>query len=339
MGMTEKENLINSITIKFVEEFGLNLKDCKLLLSDILQNYHVQANKEKCNGSDFSTSYLMAKFHAGKKAAGMNEKTISQYVIAVKKLEEYTGKQLADVESEDIQFYLTEYRKTVSSVTVRAKYQLLSSVFNYLYLHNLINFNPISYVDPPKADVIFKKPVTDYDIEKVKRVCETLPKEKEGIRDTALIYFFISTGCRVSELCNIKLKDVDLERKVCKVMGKGHKERIVIINDKTIYRLKLYLDTRKNKNPDAPLFAHIRGEEKHMTKDGVGRIIRSLKDKADLNNLTCHSFRRFYATELRKRNVPIQMIANSLGHANLNQINRYSLYDDTELENAIRQAI
>lgn len=339
MGMTEKENLINSITIKLVEDYGLNIKEIKALIADIMANYHVQANREKCNGSDFSTPYLMGKFYAGKKSAGMNENTIKQYLIAVNKLESYTGKQLADIESEDIQYYLTEYRKKVSSVTVRAKYQLLSSVYNYLYLHNYINYNPISYVDPPKADIIYKKPVTDYDIEKVKRVCEELPAENEGKRDTALIYFFISTGCRVSELCNIKLKDVDLERKICKVMGKGHKERIVIINDKTIYRLRLYLETRKNTTPEAPLFAHIRGEEKHMTKDGVGRVIRTLKDKAELNNLTCHSFRRFYATELRKRNVPIQMIANSLGHANLNQINRYSLYDDKELESTIRQAI
>lgn len=339
MGMTEKENLINSLTIKFVEEYGLSLKDCKKTVSEVLQNYHVQANKEKCNSNDFSTESLMQKFSSGKKAAGMNEKTIRQYIIAVNSLEKYTGKQLADIEVEDIQLFLTEYRKTVSSVTVRAKYQLLSSVFNYLYLHNHINYNPISYVDPPKADVIYKKPVTDYDIEKVKRVCEEIPKEKEGLRDTALIYFFISTGCRVSELCNISLKDIDLERKICKVMGKGKKERIVIINDRALYRLKLYLKTRKDMSPEAPLFAHIRGEEKFMTKDGVGRVIKTLRNKAEINNLTCHSFRRFYATELRKRNVPIQMIANSLGHANLNQINRYSLYDDNELESMIRRAM
>lgn len=339
MGMTEKENLINSLTIKLVEEFNLNLKDCKIAISEILASYHVQANKEKTIEGDISTEALLKKFSAGKKAAGMSDGTLKQYFLAVQCLEKYTEKKLIDIEVEDIQFFLTEYRKTVSSVTVRAKYQLLSSVFNFLYLHNCISYNPIAYVTPPKADVIYKKPVTDYDLEKVKKVCEEIKIEKESARDIALIYFFLSTGCRVSELCNIMIKDVDFERKICKVMGKGKKERIVIINDKALYRVKCYLETRKDKSEDAPLFAHIRGPEKKMTKDGIGRIIKNLKNKAAVKNLTCHSFRRFYATELRKRNVPIQMIANSLGHANLNQINRYSLYDNNELESMIRNAI
>ena len=169
MGATEKENLINTLTIRFVEEFNVSLKDCKVLVSDILQNYHVQASKEKCNGTDFSTPYLMQKFINGKKSSGMSDSTLNQYLIAVNCLEKHTGKQLADIEVEDIQDFLTKYRERVSSVTVRAKYQLLSSVYNYLYLHNYLNYNPISCVTPPKADVIYKKPVSDYEIEKIKR--------------------------------------------------------------------------------------------------------------------------------------------------------------------------
>lgn len=228
--------------------------------------------------------------------------------------------------------------KTVSSVTLRNKYQLLSSIYNYLFQHRFISFNPIIYIDPPKATVVYKKPMTEVDLEKVKKVCETMP-EKESLRDTALLYTFLSTGCRVSELAHIKIGDIDMSTKTCKVMGKGRKERPVVLNDKTLYRLNLYLKSRKDTTPNAPLFASIKGGEKILSKNGIEKIIRTLVKRADIDNVTCHSFRRYYATELRKRNVPIQMIANSLGHANLNQINRYSLFSNNEMISSVREAL
>lgn len=338
MSQTEKQSLINSLTLLFAEDYQLPIKEIKAKLTEALQQYHISINDEAFAGSDQSTEYLMKKFSDGKLAVGMSEKTINQYQIAVAKLEEYTDKQLADCEPEDIQQFLRAYSKKVSSVTVRAKYQLISSVYNFLFQHRYIAYNPILYVEPPKQTVIYKEPLTDLGLEKIKTVCEKLP-EKEAVRDMALIYTFVATGCRVSELSRIKIKDIDFKNQTIKVLGKGKKERPVVINDKTIYRIKLYLDTREDTSLDAPLFAHLRGDEKGMTKDGIGLIIRELGKEAGLNKLTCHCFRRYYATELRKRNVNIQMIASSLGHANLNQINRYSLYNPSEMLNTIRNSI
>lgn len=338
MGMTEKDSLINTVTLFFCENYGLNIKEVKSNLNNILQNYHITISDERNAGTDLSTEYLLKKFAEGKSATGMEAKTIRQYTIAVNKLEEYSKKQLADCEPEDINSFLISYGKTVSSVTLRAKYQLLSSVYNYLFIHKYIGYNPIIYIDAPKMTVKYKSPMTDYDLEKLKNACEKLP-EKESVRDMALLYFFTSTGCRVSEVCNIKIKDVNLVQKICTVTGKGKKQRPVMLTDKAVYRLKLYLNTRSGLCDNSPLFAHIRGKETPITKDGVRVILNKLKKQVGVENVTCHSFRRYYATELRKRNVNIQMIASSLGHANLNQINRYSLYNNSEMLDVIRGAI
>lgn len=338
MGMKEKEALISSITLSLAEEYNLNIKTVKAKLNEILQGYHVTITDEENVNNSQDTDYLFSKFAEGKKAIGMNEKTIRQYRIAVEVLEKITEKTFAEVEIDDFNNFLIKYGKQVSSVTLKAKYQLLSSIYNYLFLHKLINFNPIAYVDTPKAEVIYKQPISNLDIEKIKSACEEIGK-KESKRDTAIIYFFISTGCRVSELCNVKIEDVNFDKKICTVRGKGRKQRPVILTDKCIYRLKKYLEERKNTDPEAPLFAHIRGEEIQMTKDGVRLVINKLKKSVGIEKLTCHSFRRFYASELRRRNVNIQMIASSLGHANLNQVNRYSLYDNQEMIDIIRKAM
>lgn len=338
MGMTEKQSLINSITLQLAEDYNLIIKEVRAKVTEIMQQYHVTLSKEPVIEGDTSTEYLMQKFYEGKTAAGMSVNTLKQYGIAVSRLEEYSKKSLCDIEPEDINNFLRRYSEKVSSVTVKAKYQYLSSVYNYLFNHSYISYNPILYIDTPKSTVVYKKPMSDTDLEKLKYECEKLTS-KEGVRDSAIIYTFVSTGCRVAELANIKIKDVDFENKICKVMGKGRKERPVILDEAASFRLQLYLKMRKNKDPDAPLFAHIRGEEKAVSKDGIECIIRKLRNTAGLDNITCHSFRRYNATELRKRNVNIQMIASYLGHANLNQINRYSLYNSNEMLNMIRKSM
>lgn len=338
MGMTEKNSLINSITIQLVEDYDLPIKEIKAKITEIMQQYHVTISDEVFAGNDLSTEYLFKKFSEGKSACGMSDGTINQYKIAVNKLEKGTGKQLSDIEAEDVITFLHNYGKTVSDVTLRAKYQLISSVYSYLFQHKYISYNPIAYVDAPKSTVIYKNPITELDIEKMKKAIETLP-EKESLRDMAIINFFISTGCRVSELCNVNIEDINLDSKTCKVKGKGKKQRPVVLTDKCCYRIKLYLETRKDLSPSAPLFAHTRGEEKPMTKDGIGGMLDKIKELSGVENITCHSFRRFYATELRRRGVNIQMIASSLGHANLNQINRYSLYNSSEMLNEVRNAM
>lgn len=338
MGMTEKKSLINAITVQFVEEFGLNLKNVKNKVAEILQNYHVTISDECFIGENVTTEYLIKKFSDGKSAMGMAEKTIKQYVIAVQLLEKYCEKKFVDIEPEDLIKFFNLYSQKVSSVTVKAKYQLLSSVYNYLFNHKYIGYNPIVYVDSPKAIVKYKEPMTDFDLEKIKKVCEKMP-EKESLRDMAIVHFLLSTGCRVSEIAILKIGDIDFQNRVCKVLGKGKKERPVVISDSAFYRLKLYLESRMKVDVEAPLFASVRGVEKFISKDGIERIIKKITERAKIKNVTCHSFRRFYATELRKRNVSIQMIASSLGHANLNQINRYSLYNSNEMLDQIRKSV
>lgn len=338
MGMTEKNSLINSITIQLVEDYNLPIKEIKAKLTEIMQQYHVTISNEVLAGNDFTTEYLFKKFSEGKSAVGMTEKTIKQYYIAVKKLETYTAKQLSDIDAEDITNFLRDYGKVVSDITLRAKYQLLSSIYSYLFQHKYIAYNPMAYIDTPKSTVIYKAPMTELDIEKMRKVIEQLP-QKQSLRDMAILNFFLSTGCRVSELCNVRIADVNLDEKICKVKGKGKKERPVVLTDRTCYRIKLYLETRTEKDKDAPLFAHVRGKETAMTKDGIERLLNKIKTAAGLEHITCHSFRRFYATELRRRGVNIQMIATSLGHANLNQINRYSLYNNAEMLETVRNAM
>lgn len=338
MGMTEKIALINELTLCLAEDYHIDdLRGLKGKVTTIMQGYHVLVSDESFKGEDLSTEYLLKKFGEAKKASGMSENTLTQYRLAISILEKDTDKLVSDIEATDILNFFIRYNKKVSSVTVRNKYNLLSSFFNWCYLHKFIPHNPITTVEPPKADVLYKSPLTPMGLEAIKSTCERQPTQ-ESARDMAIVHFLVSTGCRISELCNIKIKDVDFAGKACIVLGKGRKQRPVTLSEPAIFRLKEYLKTRKEVGAECPLFANIRGKEKRMSRDSAQRLIEKLR-KESHTDVTWHAFRRYYATELRKRNVSVQMIARSLGHANLNQINRYSLYSNAEMVADIQSAI
>ena len=339
MSTKEKEALVNELTLKLAEDYDIKLKELRLKITDILDRYHVTISDERFKGENLTTEYLWKKFFNGKSASGMSVNTLKQYKIAINLLEKHTEKSLANVEADDLNKFLKEYGQEVSSVTLKGKYQLISSVYNWLYARQYIPYNPVSFVDSPKAEVIFKNPLSNLELESIKKACETIKSDKESLRDMALLHTFISTGCRVSEIAGLKISDVDFDKKVCIVLGKGKKYRPVVLNDSAIYRIKLYLETRKDLTSESPLFTSVRGKEHKLTKDGIEKIIHKLRDNAGLSKLTCHVFRRYYATNLRKRNVPVQMIASSLGHSNLNQINRYSLYNCAEMNSTIYNAM
>ena len=339
MSLSEKKALIDAITLRFAEDYSVNITEAKEKLNSILSNYHVSYANEPNIESPQSTEYLFAQFAKAKLSVGMKQKTLEQYKIAIDKLEFYANKKFADCENEDMNYFLIEYGKTVSPVTLKHKFLLLSSVYKFLHARNLIPYNPLIYCETPKNIVRYKTPLSEVQLECIKAACEAIPCQKESLRDMAMIYFFTSTGCRVGEMQNVKLGDIDFAKKTCIVMGKGKKQRPVILTDKALYRLQLYLETRSSLTEDSPLFARIRGPETRMTKDAIEDTVKKLRSISGVPNLTCHTFRRYYATELRRRNVPLQMIAASLGHANLNTISRYSLYTTNEMTDLIRSRL
>ena len=340
MSQTEKEALNNALILNFAEKYNIPISELKSQIISITDSYHVTINDERFKGESLTTEYLFKKFVDGKKAVRMTDNTIQQYKIALNSLESYSNKRMSDIEPDDINNWLIEYGKTIKSTTLKSKYQFLQSIYNFLYDHGYLPDNPFLKTSTPKSEVIYKQPITATEMESVKYACENISNKLERLRDTAIVYTFCSTGCRVTELAHILIKDIDLnEGTIIVTKGKGGKQRPVVLSDECIYRINLYLKLRKNTSPDSPLFAHVKGEEKPLSKDGIEFIIEKIKNKANVKVLTPHVFRRRYATELRRRGVPLQAIAKSMGHSDLKQMNRYSLFDKKEVINLIKTAL
>lgn len=135
------------------------------------------------------------------------------------------------------------------------------------------------------------------------------------IRDRALIEMLACTGCRVSELSNISLNDVDFLRKKVQIVGKGDKERTVFISDAAMIYLNRYLETRQDNN--IALFVSKRFPYDRLRKDGIERVVRDLGRMCNVYAHP-HKFRRTLCTNLIMRGMPLQNVAILMGHADIN---------------------
>lgn len=341
--MTTKESLINLIAMDLVSMEKVSIQDIKALLINRLYNYEITeiSTTEVSNKNGEITKELFAYFSIGKLSSNKSEETIKQYWICVKQLCDFVHKEINMITSDDINFFLVKYKKlhNIKDHTMEIKRLYLSSVFSYLHKHNKISINPMSLVEPINYKKCVKTILSDEEIEKIRIACGT------DKRSLAMVDFFLDTGVRITELCNVKLSDVDFVNKKCKVLGKGNKERYVYFSGKCSVRLADYLKERNDINFSLngfesseciPLFATKNKNHNHMHKAGVELIIKKLSEKSQVSRLHPHLFRATAASKWSEQGLDINVIARLLGHANLNTVQRYVLLSDERIANIMK---
>jgi integrase/recombinase XerC len=159
-----------------------------------------------------------------------------------------------------------------------------------------------------------------------------------GLRDAAMLELLYAAGLRVSELCGLDLKDLEVRAKTVRVMGKGSKERIVPINEPALDMLKEWMARRpevlakpaKKQSPNA-MFLNARGGR--LTSRSVERHLkRYVAELGIQRKVTPHSLRHSFATHLLAGGADIRSIQELLGHASLSTTQRYTAVSFEQLQ-------
>lgn len=171
----------------------------------------------------------------------------------------------------------------------------------------------MAQVEQIKVEKKIRKPYSDTEREKMLRNCRTL-------RDKAMLEFLYSTAVRVSELAALNISDVRFGTRDMIVFGKGAKERVVYLNERSNLYLLEYLEGRTDSNP--ALFVSERAPHRRLTKSGIEDIVRKTGQKSGVHAFP-HRFRRTAATNALNRGMPVQEVAKLLGHSKLETTMEY----------------
>ena len=257
---------------------------------------------------------------------------------------------------EDYMDYLQKYEKngrvyTNGKSAIKRKLCALSVLFNYLYKHDMIQENIFDKVERPK---IPEKQITRMDAAETANFLDTVEygtnltnrqlkyHEKSKVRDLAIMTLMLATGIRISECVGLDLNDVDFENTSIRVIRKGGKEAIVYFSDEAIEPLQEYMEQRK-KIEAAPGSENALFLSSHKTRINVRSVQNMVKkysqSSVPLKHITPHKLRSTYGTALYQETSDIYLVADVLGHADVNTTRKHYADMENERKRRARNAV
>jgi len=237
-------------------------------------------------------------------------------------------KSLADLDLQIIRKYrvFLANREDTKGMTLKRVTQnyyviALRSFLRFLIKNDYKTLEP-SKIDLPKTESHSLKFLEKEQVDRIIMSIDT--SKEEGLRDRAILDLLFSTGLRVSELVSLNKDKINLDRKEFGIIGKGNKQRIVFVSERSALSLKRYLDKRKD--IFKPLFIRYsgkiivdnNGEKMRLTSRSVERMVKKYVRVSRIPvDATVHTFRHSFATDLLTNGADIRAVQEMLGHKNI----------------------
>jgi integrase/recombinase XerC len=216
--------------------------------------------------------------------------------------------------------------------TVETYFGNIRTFFRFLVAEGALSESPMELVKRPK---VRRDQIQPFTREQIASLLSASRKTSNPKRDQAILKFLLDTGVRASELCTIRMRDVDLKGRRCTVMGKGEKRRTVFFGGETAKALWQYLGSR-NTDDDDPLFVADRGigAGQALTRYGLLQLIVRWGGIAGIHATRCspHTFRHTFAVEFLRSGGSTFSLQQLLGHTSLDMTQKYVSLAQADLQ-------
>jgi len=231
--------------------------------------------------------------------------------------------------------YLNSYRDNGANTRKR----VMSSVKSFYKWLFTKYYNTLKYKQNPTANlpkIESQKRLPKYiNLDNAKKLLNIFNEEncKNPIRNNTIMTIFLNCGLRLSELAQIDIDDIDFNKRILTVIGKGNKERIVYLNQLCIKKIKEYLEIRDSDNK--ALF--LNNKKERLSSVSIGNICIRAFELADLSKkgYTPHTLRHTSATIMYNLTKDILLVKEFLGHESITSTEIYSHISNKELKKAI----
>lgn len=256
---------------------------------------------------------------------GLAKNSVASYALDLKQYyafltEKYCLEYWNDVTQDHVRHFLAHlYDEGIASTTASRKISALRKFHKYLKVMTICQDNPMLKIDLPKKRQKLPDFLSEDEIETLLDTPDV--QTLQGIRDKAILEVMYATGMRVSEVCRLELSQVHLDTQMMHIIGKGNKERIVILGDLAVDALSYYYQVARPKFvnemvENSYVFLNRRG--KPFTRQGIWKLLKELIVKAGITkNVTPHTIRHSVATHLLTRGMDLRMVQELLGHDHL----------------------
>lgn len=271
---------------------------------------------------------------------GLSENSVEAYIRDVQRFGNYCVDLLPqDVQGQDISafFAALNAHDLLAESTQARMLSSLRSFYKYMMFEDIIEIDPSELVDPPKIGRKIPDPLT---VDEIDQLMSSIDQSTPlGMRNVAIIETMYSCGLRVSELVNLKIKNVFFDSDFIRVFGKGNKERLVPLGSFAKKRMRQYIDDYRlakgvKEGEEEILFLNNRGAR--LTRVMVFTIISNAAKLAGIKRkISPHSLRHSFATHLLEGGADLRAVQEMLGHSSITTTEIYTHLDNNYLKSVI----
>ncbi|MBQ5871286.1 MAG: tyrosine recombinase XerD [Bacteroidaceae bacterium] len=267
--------------------------------------------------------------------------TLDAYLKDLQKLLNYYSDEGIDFRQVTLK-QLDGFAKALQELGVgpRSVARILSGVrsfYRFLTIEKEVETDPTELLESPKLGKHLPEVLSLPEIDAREAAIDL--SKPEGVRDLAIVEVLFSCGLRISELCGLKLSELYLEEGYIRVHGKGRKERLVPIGDSAIDRLRQWFVVRQGckvkPGEEDFVFVSLR-RGKRLSRISLFVYIKEYAAKAGIRkNISPHTFRHSFATQLLEGGANLRAIQAMLGHEDIGTTEIYMHVDKTHLRREI----
>jgi len=294
-----------------------------LLMEDFLEHLEVEKNRSPLTTRNYKLylekffSWGQKEFPPFQKPEDINKEAVRQFRRYLSRLKNQEGDYLSP---NTLNYYLIAIRSFLKYLSSRDIKSLAPEKIDLAKPKE----REISFLEGKELEIFLNAPL------------QTKESDIIRFRDKAILELLFSTGLRVSELTNLKIENINLEKDEFQVKGKGGKWRIVFLSNQAKYWLKKYLEMRKDVHPELFIRLDKAGKNEEtfgLTPRSVQRIVKKYAKIAGITKkLTTHSLRHSFATDLLNAGANIREVQKMLGHSSLATTQIYTHVTDTHLK-------
>ena len=287
-------------------------------------------NKEDANLRSFLNYLYIEK--------GLSQNTVKAYEVDllafISWVTDNTNTDVKNIKEDNINKYISYLFKTkLKSSSVNRKISSIKSFYLFLIKKNIINTSPISEVISPKQEKYLPSSMSEDEVDKLLNSPDSNIKIEK--RDKAMIEMLYATGMRISELVNLKITDVDMQRCVVKVLGKGSKERLIPFGEEAYEALNNYLSDRDESSSKEVFLSN---RKTKISRVAFWHRIKLYLVRENLKQtISPHTLRHAFATHLLNRGADLRSVQLLLGHSDLSTTQIYTHIAKQRLSDVLKK--
>jgi len=303
----------------------LTMADADIVIAELINHmalYDIEQNEVDGNRKEFAD--MIDVYLNTLDIEGRSKKTLYRYKRKLLRFMQHDPTPIRQMTVFNIRQYLAfEKSRGMCDNTLNGDRNIYHAFFGWLHREGFIQMNPTANLSPIKVKKEEKEAFSDVELEKLKDACITP-------RDKAVYYFLLTTGCRISETVNANRRDVDLQNREIKVLGKGNKERTVYFTPVAAMYIEQYLESRTD---DYEALFVGKGSER-LSREAHAKQLKKIGANAGVKNVHPHRFRRTLATKLIQNGMSIHEVALLLGHEKIDTTRKYIAIDHARVKSA-----